>query len=122
MDSRYFEALGALKETVHVSRFHSNPMYIVDVLKGWSLDSSQGMPRQSEMVLISHMLYVKSASCSDRGECVDRLVRGRLQSSLNSSEVESLQRRPWNQRRPPERSGEGEEAWMSRCQLRRSLL
>jgi len=65
MDSRYFEALGALKETVRVSRFHSNPMYIVDVLKGWSLDSSQGMLRRSEMVLISHMLYVKSALCSD---------------------------------------------------------
>ena len=95
---------------------------MVDVLNGWSLDSSQGMPSRSDMVSMSHMLYVNSASCSDRGECAVRLVSGRLQSSLNSSEVESLQHRPWNQRRPPEVRGVGELERISWCQRRRLLL
>ena len=60
------------------------------------------------MVSMSHMLYEKRASCSGLGEHVVRLVSSWLQSSLNSSEVESLWCQPWNQRHPPERRGVGE--------------
>ena len=37
-------------------------------LNGWSFDASHGIPRVSDMVSMSVILYEKAASCSEWGE------------------------------------------------------
>jgi len=56
MASRYLVTLGVLSDTVIACKFHSKPMYIVDGLKGWSLEGSHGIPRGLEIVSMSHKL------------------------------------------------------------------
>ena len=49
---------------------------MVDMLKGWSLEDSQGMPRDLDSVSMSQRLYKKRASWSDQGDRVKRFFIG----------------------------------------------
>ena len=64
---------------------------MVDMLKGWSLEDSQGMLRDLDSESMSQRLYEKRVSWSDWGDRVGRFFIGSLQSSLNSSGDESDQ-------------------------------
>lgn len=85
MARRYLSTLPDASETVWFFKSHLNPMYTVEVSKGWSLLRSQGIPSVSDTSSMSCRLYVKRRSCGERGELFDRSLMGLEQSSLNSS-------------------------------------
>lgn len=70
-------------------------------LKGLSLDSSQGMPSGLETWSMSSMLYANSASIAERGESLAKSLKGKDESSSNSSGDLSGCVAPWYHLRPP---------------------